>query len=79
VISHPTLQVHGEAVRASMEAWNASGAAPICARDPEAIARFFDGLELLEPGVVSCSFWRSGGAGTVDVEVSEYGGVGRKP
>jgi hypothetical protein len=79
VISHPTLQVHKEAVQASMDAWNASGAAPICARDPERIAGFFDGLELLEPGVVSCSFWRSDDASTVDVEVSEYGGVGRKP
>ncbi|HEU5110310.1 MAG TPA: SAM-dependent methyltransferase [Micromonosporaceae bacterium] len=78
-ISHPTLQVHREAVQASMDAWNASGSAPICARDPEEIERFFDGLELLEPGVVSCSFWRSdGGEGSVDVEVSEYGGVGRK-
>jgi hypothetical protein len=77
VVSHPTLQVHREAVEASMQMWNASGAAPICARDPKGIARFFDGLELLEPGVVSCSFWRAGGGG-VDVEVSEYGGVGRK-
>jgi hypothetical protein len=77
VISHPTLQVNRAAVEASMEAWNASGSAPICARDPAEIARFFDGLDLLEPGVVSCSFWRPTSGG-VDVEVSEYGGVGRK-
>jgi hypothetical protein len=77
VISHPTLQVNRAAVEASREAWTASGSAPICARDPEEIVRFFDGLDLLEPGVVSCSFWRPTSGG-VDVEVSEYGGVGRK-
>jgi O-methyltransferase involved in polyketide biosynthesis len=77
VVSHPTLQVNRPAVEASMKAWNDSGAAPIRARDPEQIADFFAGLELLDPGVVSCSFWRPT-AGGVDVEVSEYGGVGRK-
>lgn len=86
VVSHPTLQVHREAVEQSMRMWNESGAAPITARTPEEIGRFFDGLELLEPGVVSCSFWRPQpsdrplrGDGGVRVEVSEYGAVGRKP
>lgn len=80
VVSHPTLQVHREAVEMSMRIWNESGAAPITARTPEEIERFFDGLEMMEPGVVSCSFWRPGPDGDgVQVEVSEYGAVGRKP
>jgi O-methyltransferase involved in polyketide biosynthesis len=78
-ISHPTLQVHREAVERSMEMWNSSGAAPITARTPEQIGAYFRGLELLEPGVVSCSFWRSEPGQRVEVEVSEYCGVGRKP
>ncbi|WP_223281316.1 SAM-dependent methyltransferase [Streptomyces antnestii] len=42
-------------------------------------ARFFDGLELLDPGVVSCSRWRPEGvtAGEPE-EVAMFGGVGRK-
>lgn len=80
VVSHPTLEVNRAAVEQSMRAWNDSGAAPICARDPDQIAGFFDGLELLDPGVVSCSFWRPDPAGgAVRTKVSEYGGVGRKP
>jgi len=36
------------------------GSAPYRSRTPEEIARFFDGLELLPPGVVSTPLWRPG-------------------
>ena len=80
VISHPTEEVNGPAVRESMRQWNASGAAPITARSREQIAAFFEGLELLEPGVVTCSAWRPDPQrpGITDT-VSEFAGVGRKP
>jgi hypothetical protein len=45
-------------------------------RTPEDIARFFDGLELLEPGVVSVSRWRP--SLPVATEVDEFCGVARK-
>lgn len=79
VMSHPTTEIHAEAVKASMQRWNDSGAAPIVARTRQELTRFFDGLELLEPGVVSCSLWRPGPSriGT-PVEVHEFSGVGRK-
>jgi len=49
-------------------------------RSPEQIARFFDGLELVEPGVVSTSQWRPESSLWAEaVEVSDYAGVGRKP
>jgi hypothetical protein len=38
--------------------WNQFGKPPMTLRTPQAIARFFDRLELLEPGVVSTSRWR---------------------
>jgi hypothetical protein len=60
-----------EAVRRSNEA----GGAWIYLRTPEQLARFYDGLELVEPGVVSCSRWRSDEGAEVDV----FGAVGRKP
>jgi hypothetical protein len=62
-----------------MRQWNQSGAAPIRARSRQELARFFDGLELLEPGVVSSSQWRPDPAIGQPVEVAEYCAVGRKP
>ncbi|MEU0569117.1 SAM-dependent methyltransferase [Nonomuraea sp. NPDC005983] len=48
-------------------------------RSPEEIARFFDGLELVAPGVVSVSRWRVEAElfGVPD-EVDAFGGVARK-
>jgi len=36
------------------------GAPPYRSRTPDEIARFFDGLELMKPGVVSTPLWRPG-------------------
>ena len=62
------------------KAWNENAAQPIHLRTPEQISAFFEGLELLEPGVVSVPFWRpeESQVGTVR-EVAQYGGVARKP
>ena len=68
----------------AIERHNARGAAtPYTPRSPEQIAAFFDGLELLDPGVVSCSRWRpeptpSHRSGEPPAEVAVFGGVGRK-
>lgn len=69
---------------AAIEGYNASGAVPYRLRSPEALARFFEGLELVEPGVVPCPRWRPEAAATavdegVDEDVALYGGLGRKP
>jgi hypothetical protein len=63
----------------ALKAYNASGAIPYHVREPEQVVRFFDGLELAEPGVVPIHQWRPD-PGTVNPpEVPAYGGVGRKP
>jgi O-methyltransferase involved in polyketide biosynthesis len=85
VISHPTAEVDGDAIKKTMRLWNESGAAPIVARSRQQLIRFFDGRELVEPGVVSCSLWRPDCTelGEVPalppVEVFHFSGVGRKP
>ncbi|MBL7254693.1 SAM-dependent methyltransferase [Paractinoplanes lichenicola] len=80
VISHPTTEVNGPAVEKSMRDWNESGAAPITARTREGILVFFDGLELLPPGLVTCSAWRPDPSRhEITDKVSEFAGVGRKP
>jgi S-adenosyl methyltransferase len=66
----------------AQERYNQSGAVPYRLRSPERIAGFFEGLELVEPGVVSCPRWRPDPAETAGgphAEVDAFGGVGRKP
>jgi O-methyltransferase involved in polyketide biosynthesis len=58
--------------------YNQSGAVPYRLRRPDQLAAFFDGLELVEPGVVSCTRWRPDGDRPPRA-TDAYGGVGRKP
>lgn len=74
-----TNVVHKEASDRIVELWNASGSAPLVLRTPERIGRFFDGLEILEPGVVPVTRWRPEVGGFDVPDVDAYGAVGRKP
>jgi S-adenosyl methyltransferase len=79
VIAHPTTEVHGEAMTNAVRGWNEQGSAQMTLRTRDELIQFFDGLEILEPGVVSCSRWRPEGSGPEPVEVPQFCGVGRKP
>ena len=81
VLSHSTNVVYGAASDEAVGRWNKSGKPPVILRTPEQIARFFDGLVLLEPGIVSTPRWRSdvAGLGSDPQEVDQFCGVGRKP
>jgi hypothetical protein len=80
VLSHTITSPAMPDVDAAVSYWNQHGTPWITQRTPEAIARFFDGLDLLEPGVVSCSRWRPEATdGDEPAEVAMFGGVGRKP
>lgn len=79
-ISHPTAEIHGEAVDASMRHWNENGGTPIRHRTRQQVISLFDGLELLQPGVVSCSFWRPDPSEVgIRTAVHQYCGLARKP
>jgi hypothetical protein len=43
------------------------------------VLRFFDGTDLVEPGVVPVSQWRPGSAAGADAPAALWGGVARKP
>ena len=82
VISHSTNVIYGAASDEAVARWNKFGKPPVILRSPEQIARFFDGLELLQPGIVSTPRWRPSVAdigGGVPGEVDQFCGVGRKP
>jgi O-methyltransferase involved in polyketide biosynthesis len=79
-IGHPTAEVHGDAMHESMRLFMERGGTPIVARSKRELETFFEGLELLEPGVVSCSRWRPEESSFGEPpEVSEFCGLGRKP
>ncbi|GAB7110371.1 SAM-dependent methyltransferase [Streptomyces phaeofaciens JCM 4814] len=62
----------------AQDAYNESGAVPYNLRTVEQITSFFDGLELLDPGVVSVPLWRPAAASGAPVVVAEHGGLARK-
>ena len=52
---------------------------PYCLRSPDMIARFFDGLDLLPPGVVSTPRWRPDPDAGTPPDLGVACGVARKP
>ncbi|MEU6466436.1 SAM-dependent methyltransferase [Streptomyces sp. NPDC046976] len=74
-VTHPSMPDVDEAVKF----WNEHGTPKLTQRTPADVARFFDGFQLLEPGVVSCSRWRpEHDNGAEPEEVAMFGGVARK-
>jgi hypothetical protein len=66
-----------EAFNEAQRGYNESGAVPYHLRSPEQFARFFEGLDLVEPGVVPVPHWRPD-PDSPPVEIYSYCGVGRK-
>jgi len=78
-ITHSTSEVSGERVIEAVRQWNEVAPAPYTLRSPERIAGFFEGLELVPPGLVPCPRWRpdpDDPEGARDMD--EYCGLGRK-
>ena len=62
---------------AAEKIWNEQANPPYLLRSHAEFARFFDGLEMVEPGVVSAPAWRPGPGEFKPLDV--VCGVGRKP
>ncbi|MGH3244180.1 MAG: SAM-dependent methyltransferase [Spirillospora sp.] len=79
-VAHPTGEVNGDAAQQAVDMSNQAGVAPMRLRGGTELERFFDGLELLEPGVVSCSLWRppASDIGGAPRPVYQFCGLGRK-
>jgi O-methyltransferase involved in polyketide biosynthesis len=80
VITHTTNTVTGAAMDEAVRQWNENASVPIVIRSPQELARFFDRLELLDPGVVSTTQWRPDPTDpSSNREMDEFCAVGRKP
>ncbi|MEV5842967.1 SAM-dependent methyltransferase [Streptomyces sp. NPDC051985] len=62
----------------AQDAYNETGAVPYFLRPVEKIEGYFEGLELVGPGVVSVPLWRPE-PGTDPRPVGQHGGLARKP
>jgi hypothetical protein len=62
----------------ALDGYNQTGAVPYRARRADQIVRFFDGLELVDPGIVQLQAWRSEPGQAGPPSVPALGGVGRK-
>ena len=78
VLSHVTADGEGEAIREAAQTYDRANAR-ITLRSKTQIAAFFNGLELVEPGLVPLPWWRPDHEVTADPEQNwGYAGVGYK-
>ena len=77
-LSHPAKDIDAESMAKMADTLNRTMAEKVTFRDRPAVARFFNGLELVEPGMVQASKWRPAS----DVEAASpaalWAGVARK-
>jgi SAM-dependent methyltransferase len=80
VLSHGTSDFHPPATVGLAAAAYERATAPLVLRSRAQVVRFFEGLELVEPGLVQVPLWRPDGNPPRDLrKIAIYGGVGRKP
>jgi hypothetical protein len=81
VISHVPSDMQRQATGVAKAASLLSGLMTqrVTPRSKEQVAGFFDGLELIEPGVVPIQQWRPDSDAEASSRAGMWGGVGRKP
>jgi hypothetical protein len=78
VISHPTSDIHTgvtQAYRSARPMMNE----PLTFRGRDQVSRFFDGLDLVEPGLVPIQEWRPRSELEASAKAAFWSGVARKP
>ncbi len=79
VLSHATFDPLDPDTITALNKANAGSMPPFCPRTADEVARYFHGLELVEPGIVSVSDWRPiTDSRPAPAEAAGYGAVARK-
>jgi trans-aconitate methyltransferase len=78
-ISHPARDINAAAMARMAESLNKMMAEKVTFRDNAAVAKFFDGLELVDPGMVQASKWRPTSESEAASPAALWAGVARKP
>jgi hypothetical protein len=80
VLSQPASDVHPEGAAGAAARLSHGMPMSVTLRSHDQVARFFDGLEWVEPGLVQVHRWRPDPSEKdLDRRVSVHGGVARKP
>ncbi len=79
VASNATVDFADEAGAAAYRAMFAAGRTDGYARSAAQFGAFFDGLDLVPPGIVAVCDWRDAYPDATPAEVAMYAAVGRKP
>ncbi len=80
VISHASSDIMAETVAASTDTYNEHSAVSITPRTEQQVTRFFDGLELVPPGLTPLGHWRPEPVNVGALPwLPTYTAVGRKP
>ncbi len=78
-LTQPAKDVNADQVAEGARRYNERVKVPQTRRTYEETLSFFDGMEVIPPGLVQCHRWRPApGAVGLDENVSAYGGVARK-
>jgi hypothetical protein len=78
-LSHPASDIDAEAMAKMANVLNQMMAEKVTFRNRDAVAGFFDGLDLVEPGLVQASKWRPTSEMEAASPAALWGGVARKP
>jgi SAM-dependent methyltransferase len=79
LVLYDATNVIDPAAAEAIEIWNRSAEPPYVLRSPQQLEGFFDGLDILAPGIVSCPLWHPTATDIGDAtEVDEFCGLGRK-
>jgi hypothetical protein len=78
-LSHASSDIKEAGQSEAASTYNATTATPITLRSREEFARFFRGLELVPPGIVSLGQWAPGETRTSPETLPTYTALARKP
>ena len=78
-MSHPASDIDAEQMAEMLRRFNESSPAKMTMRDRAGVGRLFDGLELVEPGLIRAAEWRPATELEAASPAALWGGVARKP
>jgi hypothetical protein len=80
VLAHTTAELGTPGLQEATDRYNRTSSVKVTLRDKADVTRFFEGMELVEPGITPVGVWRPGPMDEVPTHgLSTYTAVGRKP
>jgi len=77
-LSHPAADIDADAMADAQQRQNQMQAEQVTFRRRDEVAGFFDGLEMVEPGLVRAPEWRPGTLAEAQTRAALWAGLGQK-